>query len=92
MLIIYLKLPLTDINLTEESVHDVAREEKDVNMTVLITTNLSLKSWIKNSVLSVNLNYLSDALKARAVKLEQINLLLWATIMSLDFIRAAIKS
>ena len=31
-------------------------------------------------------------LKARAVKLEQINLLLWATIMSLDFIRAAIKS
>ena len=45
MLIIYLKLPLTDINLTEESVHDVAREEKDVNMTVLITTNLSLKSW-----------------------------------------------
>ena len=41
MLIIYLELPLTDINLTEESVHDVAREQEDVNVTVLITTNLT---------------------------------------------------
>ena len=43
MLIIYLKLPLTDINLTEESVHDVARQQKDVNMAVLVTTHLRKK-------------------------------------------------
>ena len=39
-----LELPLTDTNLTEESVHDVAREQEDVNVTVLITTNLTRKS------------------------------------------------
>lgn len=47
MLIIYLKLPLTDINLTEESVHDIAREQKDVNMAVLITTHLRKKVGLK---------------------------------------------
>lgn len=97
MLIIYLKLPLTDINLTEESVHDVAREQKDINMAVLIATHLTKKVGLKTQpqcLLSVNLNYFSDPLlwsEARAVKLEQINLLLWATIMSLDFIRVGDK-
>ena len=63
MLIIYLKLPLTDINLTEESVHDVARQQKDVNMAVLITTHLRKKIGLKTQpVLSVNLNYFSDPL------------------------------
>ena len=47
MLIIYLKLPLTDINLTEESVHDVAREQKDINMAVLIATHLRKKVGLK---------------------------------------------
>ena len=76
-----LELILLDVDLAEEPVHHVAGQEKDVGVTVLIQTNL------KRSPLSINLKYF---ISTRAVKLEQINLLLWAT-LSLDFIRAVIK-
>ena len=74
-----LKLPFTDVDFGQEPVHDVAGEEEHINVALLITTNLIDKEW---SGLSINLKYL---ISACAVKLEQINLLLWAT-MSLDFI------
>ena len=76
-----LELIFPDIDLAEKPVHDVTRQQKDVGMTVLIQTNL------KRFLLSINLKYF---ISTRAVKLEQINLLLWAT-LSLDFITAVIK-
>ena len=76
-----LKLIFPDIDLAEKPVHYVTRQQKDVGMTVLIQTNL------KRFLLSINLKYF---ISTRAVKLEQINLLLWAT-LALDFITAVIK-
>ena len=67
--------------MAEKPVHYVTRQQKDVGVTVLIQTNL------KRFLLSINLKYF---ISTRAVKLKQINLLLWAT-LSLDFIRAVIK-
>ena len=76
-----LKLIFPDVDLAEKPVHYVTRQQKDVGVTVLIQTNL------KRFLLSINLKYF---ISTRAVKLEQINLLLWAT-LALDFITAVIK-
>ena len=41
---VYLKLSLTNINLAEESVHQVTSDEKDVNMAALVTTYLKINN------------------------------------------------
>ena len=79
-------MSLTNVDLTEESVHQVTGDEKDINMAALVATYLQEDENVfkgEEELLSNDLKYF---ISTRAVKLKQINLLLWATLMSLDFI------
>ena len=68
---VYLKLSLTNINLAEESVHQVTSDEKDVDMAALVTTYLKINNIliIRERERESFINWSQIFYQTRAVKL-----------------------